>query len=210
LTKGEQYTINNLTLIIDRVRHKFFDELVAYLICLISTTLTHELYLRGRAGKYTSGHAIQFSAKQVGKNIVFYPASVLERFFNFVEWPTQLTFNEQHVIIPSHARLRLQTYEKPSFSLLLSMFVNFYEKHKKDTESQFGNIQTWPTEWKFGRVVRNSLAHDGKISFYKSTAPSVSWRGLTYSADNNGQEIIHTDLWPGDVIYLMIDMNNYL
>jgi hypothetical protein len=68
----------------------------------------------------------------------------------------------------------------------------------------------WPAEWNFGRIVRNSLAHGSEIKFYRSSSPPVTWKGLTYSSMNNGQEIIHTDIWPGDIIYLMIDMNTFL
>ncbi len=199
-------------MLLDRSKHYFFDDLVIYLFSMISFTLTHELYISGKTGIYEEKHRIALTAKQLNKNLHFYPAKCLNPFFRQLLWPNQLDFREEKINqVPPYQALPLNVYEKPSFAFLLSMFVNFYERYKPSIENKFTqNRLNWPDEWNFGRVVRNTLSHGGRINFDNPNALPVYWELLTYMPKDNGRQIIHTDLWPGDIIYLMSDMNSYL
>lgn len=199
-------------MIFDRATHYFFDDLVIYLFSMISFTLTHELYISGNAGIYEEQHRIMLTAKQHSKNLFFYPAKCLNPFFRQLLWPNQIDFTEQQSTqVPPYQALPLNIYERPSFAFLLSMFVNYYERYKTIIEIKFTQHHpNWPDEWNFGRIVRNALSHGGRINFENPNASPVYWNLLTYMPKDNGRQIIHTDLWPGDMIYLMRDMNSYL
>jgi hypothetical protein len=81
----------------------------------------------------------------------------------------------------------------------------------KDLERKFGTeVSGWPAVWNFGRVVRNAMSHGGKVHFTNSGASPVSWKGLTYSPADNGRQILHSDLWPGDIFDLIIEMDSHL
>jgi hypothetical protein len=62
----------------------------------------------------------------------------------------------------------------------------------------------------FGRVIRNAVAHHGKILFKNQKAESVSWRDLTYGPGDNGRRVIGTDLHMGEIIALMFDCDDVL
>lgn len=51
--------------------------------------------------------------------------------------------------------------------------------------------------------------HGGKVRQDRKNDPG-EWRGITYSAKDNGQQIIGGDLTLGDVIVLMFDLNDEL
>ena len=87
----------------------------------------------------------------------------------------------------------------------------FFEQCREDLERKFGTeVSGWPAVWNFGRVVRNAMSHGGKVHFTNSGASPVSWKGLTYSPADNGRQILHSDLWPGDIFDLIIEMDSHL
>lgn len=89
---------------------------------------------------------------------------------------------------------------------------NFFERHRTAIESRFGsNPHTdWPTVWNFARVVRNAMSHKGAIRIDNANAPAVGWKGLSYSYADNGRTILHVDLWPGDLIDLIVELDRYV
>ena len=179
------------------------------MITLISLTLAAELYIKGTAGKYSPNHTVRFDAKQAGKRLLFYPYTLLDDIFQ-LKWPTILSFEEKNVTIPPNAVLNLGALERPLSAFAQSMFVNYFERYRPDIETQYGeNTTGWPQDWNFGRVVRNSFAHKGVVYFKNASAPPVQWRGLTYSPADNGRNVMNQDLWPADLIYLMMDMDSH-
>jgi hypothetical protein len=87
-------------------------------------------------------------------------------------------------------------------------FSNFFENNRDKVDTKYGsNTTSWPSEWNFGRIVRNAYSHGGQISFKNPSAASVSWKGITYSATDNGKSI-HSDIFLPEVIELMKDMQN--
>lgn len=68
-------------------------------------------------------------------------------------------------------------------------------------------VHSWPPTINFGRVVRNAIVHGGTINIPSPRSPAVSWRGLTYSHQSFGREIINKgDLSLGDLIVLMLEI----
>lgn len=196
---------------IRRSQHNYFDDIANYLITFISVTLTAELYIRGSAGKYLSNHTLGLQAKQTGRWLRFYPYRLLDDFFRS-KWPTTLSFEEENARKPSaDAVLKLGMFEKPLLELAQLMFVNYFERRRPDIETQFGEDTTsWPQDWNFGRVVRNSFVHKAGVYFQNPSAAAVQWRNLTYSPSDNGRKIMNGDLWPGDLIYLIMDMDSHI
>lgn len=89
-----------------------------------------------------------------------------------------------------------------------SLMVNYYERNLGIAISKFGSSATsWPMIWNFGRVVRNAMSHAGTLNFTNANAASVNWKFLTYSPADNGKPILHTDLWPGDLFDLILEMD---
>lgn len=88
-----------------------------------------------------------------------------------------------------------------------AMFGHYFELHQGDIQTTFGQHNSWPAEWNFARVIRNSLLHAGEIHFTNANANPVSWKALSYSPADNGKKILHVDLTLGDLILLMIDLD---
>jgi len=177
---------------------------------MISLTLTHELYIAGSAGKYSSNHVVQIDGKQVGRRFKFYPSNLLDEFFIKLVLPVQIHYDEEPVTIDPGARLNLSVYERPLYAFAQAMFVNYFERYRLYIEQKYdNNTNNWPTEWNFARVVRNTVAHGGCIDL-SASASAVSWRGLNYSPRDNGRKVLFNDLWIGDLIYLMMDMDTHL
>jgi len=193
-----------------RSRQNYFDDVANYLITLISLSLTAELYIKGTAGKYSPNHIVQLDAKQAGKRLRFYTYTLLNDIFQ-LKWPTTLSFEEKNVTIDPKAVLNLGALERPLYAFAQSMFVNYFERYRPDIETKYGkNTTGWPQDWNFGRVIRNSFAHKGVVHFQNPSAPSVQWRGLAYSPADSGRNFMKRDLWPADLIYLMMDMDSHI
>lgn len=91
-----------------------------------------------------------------------------------------------------------------------ALATSFFEGHRNAIDGKFGNIATWPPVWNFARVVRNAMSHGGVINIQNPNAAPVHWNGLTYAPADNGRRILHTDLWPGDLMDLLIEMDGHV
>ena len=195
---------------ITRVRDKCFDDIANYLITMISLTLTTELYVQGYASRYAPNHQARLDAKQVGKGLIIYPYQLLDE-VHANRWPTRLSVEEEPVQIPASATLNLGIFEIQFLAIERSMFLNYFEHQRPQIEAKYNKDPThWPRDWNFGRVVRNSFAHRDEVGFDNLKAAPVTWRGLTYSPADNGRKVLHMDIWPADLLYLMMDMDAHL
>ena len=196
-------------MIIKRSDNLYFDDLATYIIFIVATTLTIEIY-QSEAAPYKENHKLKFDAKQVPRRLIIYPFTLLNDFFINHKWPQELRIEEvDRELPPESAKLGLGMLEK-IFSMYSSAFANYYEKNINTIRSKFGyDTHTWPTVWNFARVVRNAFYHNGCINFDNQNA-KVNWNRLTYEYSDNGKAILNTDIWPGDLIYLMMEMDTYL
>ena len=67
------------------------------------------------------------------------------------------------------------------------------------------------TQWssgttRFGYQVRNAVAHSGQVHFNNPKALSVSWRGIKYSPNQNGQKVFD-DIATVEFILLMEEID---
>lgn len=110
---------------------------------------------------------------------------------------------------PADSILGLGALETLLFSFGQALATNYYEQNVSLLKAKFSSdAQLWPDVWNFGRIVRNAMSHAGKIHFDNPKATPVRWRGLEYSPADNGHQILHTDLWPGDIFNLIIEMDS--
>ena len=96
-------------------------------------------------------------------------------------------------------------------NVIAPIFIMFFERYNDwltDTLGR-GSADTWHPTLNFCRVVRNAAAH-GSINFRNPSAPSVSWRDLTYSPADNGNPVIGTDMQIGEILALMFDADDAL
>ncbi len=94
--------------------------------------------------------------------------------------------------------------------IVLPYFVKFYEDFRPWLEKQLGNNHTkFPATWRFGRIIRNAAAH-GSVRIDDPKFEPVSWYGLTYGPSQSGRKIFESDLTEGDLLILMLEMNEAL
>jgi len=195
---------------ITRSRDKCFDDIANYLITMISLTLTTELYVQGYASRYAPNHRVVLDAKQVGKRMIISPHTLLDE-VHANRWPMTLVVEEELIQIPASAILNLGIFERQFLALERSMFVSYFERDRPQIEAKYSKDTTrWPGDWNFGRIVRNSAAHNDEVVFNNLKAVPVTWHNLTYSPADNGRKILHVDLWPADLMCLMMDLDSHL
>jgi hypothetical protein len=90
--------------------------------------------------------------------------------------------------------------------------VRWNRKRRRDSGFHYLNGYGWPADWNFAWSVRKAVAHKNEVYFRKQkhAAAPVTWRGLTYAPADNGKKVLHEDLWPADLIYLMMDLDTHL
>jgi hypothetical protein len=88
--------------------------------------------------------------------------------------------------------------------------LTYYENVKHAMDARHGaDPEKWPHVLRFARMTRNAFGHGGTLDIRISRATS-SWRGLTLSYANNGEQMLYNHLASGDVILLMLDIEDLL
>ena len=90
------------------------------------------------------------------------------------------------------------------------MFIKYFERVRDEVETKFGvSVTAWPSVWNFGRTVRNALTHRGVLDIRSPNATPVTWRILTLTHTDNGQELLAPTkfLGVGDLIPLLLEMD---
>jgi len=193
--------------------HKGFDDIASYIIALVSITSTLVFFKSENPSKYQKNDNIKLTSKQKEANLIIYPHDLLDKFFNQLKWPTKIKYEIENVEINKNPPIKLPMgiLEKPMFGFSQSLIVNFYERNIELIKSKYGEDPfKWPSDLNFGRVVRNSVSHSNIIHITNPKVPNVNWCGLSYGPKDNGKLVIHHDLWPGDIILLLIDMDSHL
>ena len=89
-------------------------------------------------------------------------------------------------------------------------FLTYYENIKSEIKSHHGNNpEHWPEILKFARMTRNSFGHGGILDIRNPNA-TASWRGLTLTQANNGEQMLYNHIASGDVVLLMLDVEDML
>lgn len=91
-------------------------------------------------------------------------------------------------------------------NMAAGMLALFIDRHKPWLLKRYPRTQDWPAPLNFCRVVRNALVHGhGSITWDNPKAPSVSWRGISYGAQQIGRSILGQDVAVADLILLLIE-----
>lgn len=185
----------------------FFDDLVVYFFAFQSFVHTVAVYNAGVEKGWPDDDVASFDAKQANARLNWAPAPLL-RTVCANRKPSTIEFDEAHNDLSGAGALNLGAIDPLLFSFGQSLITNYYERYLAEIEGKWGNDRTrWPGVWNFGRVLRNAMSHGGRIDFRNKNASSVKWRGLIYSPADEGRLVLHTDLWPGDLYYLLREMD---
>jgi hypothetical protein len=198
-----------------RDRDAFFDPLVTLWCSLSSFNVAIESYHRGGFSKIPSmeDHYIELRGKTV--DCIFWCSSIMNQIKND-SWPDELVMAYEAPksgSVGNKLEFRHAGISGFMYSAVGSCFITYYESNKERVVSKFGeNTSAWPDIWKFGRVVRNSIAHKGVVTITNARSNPVAWRGIQISANSNGQSIFtpQTLIGVGDVIPLMEEMDAVL
>lgn len=129
--------------------------------------------------------------------------------------PLELHFSEEAIttegsVIPEGA------VQMPDLSLfrkriIQSVFTDFYETQKSRVDTKWNGLLNWHGTWQFAWLVRNALAHGGKINWIDQRVSSVTWKTITYNYTNhNNREIIFKEIAEGDLIILIDEIDKAL
>lgn len=181
--------------------HRFYRPLVAYLTHVASTFIMQEPDFKKPRSLVLMGG----NKHVIDKSLAFHTIDIIGPVLNN-QLPSEVRLEE----LPNHGHFEnmpITDFGMLQQITLQGMFVLYYEQGKIEVKAKYGNQPNtdWPPVWNFARIVRNACAHSG-IHFDKPTMTPVSWRSLTYSPRNNGQQIFIKDLGQVEVIYLMADM----
>jgi hypothetical protein len=192
-------------------QERYFADFETYLVALHGFALVAEAATSGTASMYRASDAVTLGCKQSPEQWVWIPALTVALLARNIS-PLEAALERIHCRLPApNERLNLGALETLLYNFGQALATNFYERHRSKAEAKFGtNPASWPSVWNFGRVVRNAMSHGGKIDIRNANAVPVQWRGLRYSSSDNGRQVLHTDLWPGDLFNLILEMDAYL
>jgi hypothetical protein len=91
-------------------------------------------------------------------------------------------------------------------SIFLPFLVAYHERHLDEIVKQYPAGRTaWPSAWQVSWAIRNAASHNGRV-FEKPTQQPVSWRGLTFSPNDEPTTTLLGLVNGGDLLALMIEM----
>lgn len=193
--------------------HGFYDSFVVVLAAAASLRQAYVAQLEGKAVPYDPDDSGSFQGMPhvTGVRLYFRPADVLNPLAQD-SWPPEISLFEQALDAPrpppddKAAEYRsARGFRGVTDVMMRSAFVAYYEA--RDPAGHFDDRQQdWPRVWRFGRIVRNALTHDGCIDIRNPKSAPETWRTLTYSPADNGKPILFRDFAIPDLLYLMIDM----
>jgi hypothetical protein len=186
----------------------FFDDVVVYLVALQGFVHSTEIYNRGSAVRWPMDDAAEIHAKQMQMSLTWAPTELM-KVVCANQRPTFINFEIADQPIEPNAVLSLGAVEPLLFSFGQAMITNYYERYLDEVQGAYTKSSAnWPSLWRFGRVVRNAMAHGGRIRIDKKNAAPVNWRSLSYAYEDNDRLVLHGDIWPGDLVYLLKEMDS--
>lgn len=194
-------------------KHRFFDQLVTFMGSYVAIGLGLIAQHRGKVNQFVQRQYIIIRGRPNVSNLefLFFPYGLMQSLVS-KKWPRQLKFHDRPLkTLPENVfkiPVRLRGIGRLHAYLIMSAFVHYFQSVHPLVESKYGGQQNWPPVWNFGRVVRNAFAHGGNIKIDNPNAPPVVWRNLSYTPNQNGQQIIYRDITPVEMVLLMEDMDS--
>lgn len=91
--------------------------------------------------------------------------------------------------------------------MIINAFIQYYEANKSLVFEKFTNQSNWPMIWKFAKVIRDALTHNGAIRIDIKKMGKVHWKTLSYDFTNNEKVIFYNDITAVELILLMEEMD---
>ena len=112
--------------------------------------------------------------------------------------------------IDESRKLVISVLEETIYYIFMPIFVNFYENNSSHFEELYGNnYDLWPNSWRMAWVVRNAMAHNGKIYFNNPKTLPINWNCITISPIDQNNEL-KKFLNFTDTFILLFDMEESL
>ena len=127
-------------------------------------------------------------------------------------WPTSIQLIASSMPQPTSTSRTIKPdgIQRLTGSIHAHAFLTYYENARPNMEAHHGiNPEQWPEVLKFARMTRNAFGHGGTLEI-RSRKASASWRGLTLSYANTGEQMLYNHIASGDVILLMLDVEALL
>lgn len=127
-------------------------------------------------------------------------------------WPTSIRMIASAMPQPTSAT-RTTTpdgIQRLTGSIHAHAFLTYYENARHEMDARYGtDPERWPEVLKFARMTRNAFGHGGTLDIRNPRATGA-WRGLTLSHANNGEQMLYNHIASGDVVLLMLDIEDLL
>lgn len=72
------------------------------------------------------------------------------------------------------------------------------------------NTTQWPMTLDFARFIRNAASHGGRLEISSQNYRTVRWHGLAYKPADNRKLVIGHEVFMGDMLALMIEVDDEL
>lgn len=198
---------------INKSSSNFFDQLVSFVISAASLAPVIELQNDRNVSKWLPNQSLILEPGKAfkGFQLRLYPSQIFVLVSKNI-WPTQMQIiKEPEAQFEGNGPISINCLQRVHATLIESSFSQYYENYKLDIIKIFGkDCNKWPSEWNFARIVRNAFSHGGRIKIDNPNANKVSWKNLDYDFHSNGKALLYNDLTAVELIYLMIEMDNYL
>lgn len=181
-----------------------FQPVATLVMATVGFSAFAEAYNSGGAGPWGSDDVALIDAYACDLRLQIQPAHIARRMAQNW-WPEKIEFKCSPLPpLNEPPELKLGAFGRFVFGLNQAMFTSFFEDHRKEIEVAHGKLKHWPEVWAFGKVVRDALSHGGALDIRHPL--EVQWKKLSYTPADNGKRIINVDLWPGDLIILLTEM----
>lgn len=186
-----------------------FRPIGTFIMAILGFAALTEVYNAGSASRWAPDDVALLDAHACGIRLEVAPAQLVASMTSN-GWPEKITFRSAALPpLDEPPQLKLGALEHFLFGLSQALLTSFYEDNRKSIEDAHGKSpDQWPEAWSFGRVVRNALSHGGRLEIRRSL--DVKWRRVSYTQADHGRSIVNKDLWPGDLIVLLTEMEAQL
>lgn len=187
---------------------RYFSDFQSYLVGLYGFAQAAEAANSGHALPYPPEDTVLVDCKQSGERWVWRPEPTISVLMKNIS-PTAIALEKVGTPQPPpSAEMNLGALDGLLHNFGQALATNYFERQRPQIEARYGKtLSGWPPVWNFARVVRNAMSHGGQINFTSTSAAPVAWKQLTYTPASNGRSILHSDLWPGDLFNLIIEMD---
>lgn len=191
-------------------KDRVYNHLFPFLVFMDSFYVSYRFHLKGEIEKEYHGHfTIEGGSIKLEVKLPIYGP--------MISVVNNRKPDEIEILMVENKKLELNRTSRSITSdiidfIFFPVFVNFYESVKSEIIKLMGtdNQNNWISDgFRMGRVVRNSLSHNRRISFSDRTSKDIIWRGKMIS-NKNDNELFSQHFNFTDVFILMLDIDEEL